>query len=133
MAKGFKKQLQGGGFQNLSISGSAQLQNMRLQSDIEINALKQQQARQKQLDESQLTDLRRSYKTEQANRDSIQKLEVNRQKLELENQQLMAKRDIENKRLPNGSLLHLGICRLIRSTSRYGHQSCHRACGQRSN
>ena len=76
MAKGFKKQLQGGGFQNLSISGSAQLQNMRLQSDIEINALKQQQARQKQLDESQLTDLRRSYKTEQANRDSIQKLEI---------------------------------------------------------
>ena len=98
MAKGFKKQLQGGGFQNLSISGSAQLQNMRIQSDIEINALKEQRARQKQLDESQLTDLRRSYKTEQANRDSIQKLEVNRQKLELENQQLMAKRDIENKR-----------------------------------
>ena len=98
MAKGFKKQLQGGGFQNLSISGSAQLQNMRIQSDIEINALKEQRARQKQLDESQLTDLRRSYKTEQANRDSIQKLEINRQKLELENQQLMAKRDIENKR-----------------------------------
>jgi len=98
MAKGFKKQLQGGGFQNLSISGSAQLQNMRLQSDIEINALKEQRARQKQLDESNLTDLRRSYKTEQDNRDSIQKLEVNRQKLELENQQLMAKRDIENKR-----------------------------------
>lgn len=98
MAKGFKKQLQGGGFQNLSISGSAQLQNMRIQSDIEINALKEQRARQKQLDESNLTDLRRSYKNEQANRDSIQKLEVNRQKLELENQQLMAKRDIENKR-----------------------------------
>jgi len=98
MAKGFKKQLQGGGFQNLSISGSAQLQNMRIQSDIEINALKEQRARQKQLDESQLTDLRRSYKTEQANRDSIQKLEVNRQKLEYENHQLMAKRDIENKR-----------------------------------
>ena len=98
MAKGFKKQLQGGGFQNLSISGSAQLQNMRLQSDIEINALKEQRARQKQLDESNLTGLRNSYKTEQANRDSIQKLEVNRQKLELENQQLMAKRDIENKR-----------------------------------
>ena len=71
---------------------------MRIQSDIEINALKQQQARQKQLDESQLTDLRRSYKTEEANRDSIQKLEVNRQKLEYENHQLMAKRDIENKR-----------------------------------
>ena len=98
MAKGFKKQLQGGGFQNLTISGAAELQNMRLQSDIEINALKQQQARQKQLDESQLTDLRRSYKTEEANRDSIQKLEINRQQLELENQQLMAKRDIENKR-----------------------------------
>lgn len=98
MAKGFKKQLQGGGFQNLSISGSAQLQNMRIQSDIEINALKEQRARQKQLDESQLTDLRRSYKNEQANRDSIQKLEVNRQKLEYENHQLMAKRDIENKR-----------------------------------
>ena len=98
MAKGFKKQLQGGGFQNLSISGSAQLQNMRIQSDIEINALKEQRARQKQLDESQLTDLRRSYKSEQANRDSIQKLEVNRQKLEYENHQLMAKRDIENKR-----------------------------------
>ena len=45
MAKGFKKQLQGGGFQNLSISGSAQLQNMRIQSDIEINALKEQRAR----------------------------------------------------------------------------------------
>ena len=98
MAKGFKKQLQGGGFQNLSISGSAQLQNMRIQSDIEINALKEQRARQKQLDESQLTDLRRSYKSEKDNRDSIQKLEINRQKLELENQQLMAKRDIENKR-----------------------------------
>jgi len=98
MAKGFKKQLQGGGFQNLTISGAAELQNMRLQSDIEINALKQQQARQKQLDESQLTDLRRSYKTEEANRNSIQKLEMNRQQLELENQQLMAKRDIENKR-----------------------------------
>ena len=92
MAKGFKKQLQGGGFQNLSISGSAQLQNMRIQSDIEINALKEQRARQKQLDESQLTDLRNSYKTEQANRDSIQKLEMNRQKLEYENHQLMAKR-----------------------------------------
>ena len=98
MAKGFKKQLQGGGFQNLSISGSAQLQNMRIQSDIEINALKEQRARQKQLDESNLTDLRRSYKNEQNNRDSIQKLEVNRQKLEYENHQLMAKRDIENKR-----------------------------------
>ena len=98
MAKGFKKQLQGGGFQNLSISGSAQLQNMRIQSDIEINALKEQRARQKQLDESNLTDLRRSYKGSKDVRDSIQKLEVNRQKLELENQQLMAKRDIENKR-----------------------------------
>ena len=98
MAKGFKKQLQGGGFQNLSISGSAQLQNMRIQSDIEINALKEQRARQKQLDEGNLTELRRSQATEKQNRDSIQKLEVNRQKLELENQQLMAKRDIENKR-----------------------------------
>jgi len=98
MAKGFKKQLQGGGFQNLSISGSAQLQNMRIQSDIEINALKEQRARQKQLDESQLTDLRRSFKGEKDVRDSIQKLEVNRQKLEYENHQLMAKRDIENKR-----------------------------------
>ena len=98
MAKGFKKQLQGGGFQNLTISGAAELQNMRLQSDIEINALKEQRARQKQLDESQLTDLRRSFKGEKDVRDSIQKLEVNRQKLELENQQLMAKRDIENKR-----------------------------------
>ena len=46
MAKGFKKQLQGGGFQNLTISGAAELQNMRLQSDIEINALKEQRARQ---------------------------------------------------------------------------------------
>ena len=81
MAKGFKKQLQGGGFQNLSISGSAQLQNMRLQSDIEINALKEQRARQKQLDESNLTDLRRSYKGSKDVRDSIQKLEINRQKL----------------------------------------------------
>ena len=98
MAKGFKKQLQGGGFQNLTISGAAELQNMRLQSDIEINALKEQRARQKQLDESNLTDLRRSFKNEQGNRDSIQKLEVNRQKLEYENHQLMAKRDIENKR-----------------------------------
>ena len=97
MAKGFKKQLQGGGYQNLSISGAAQLQNMRLQSDIEINALKERRARQKQLDESNLTDLRRSYKSEKDNRDSIQKLEVNRQKLELENQQLLAKRDLENK------------------------------------
>jgi len=97
MAKGFKKQLQGGGYQNLTISGAAQLQNMRLQSDIEINALKEQRARQKQLDESNLTDLRRSYKSEKDNRDSIQKLEVNRQKLELENQQLLAKRDLENK------------------------------------
>ena len=86
MAKGFKKQLQGGGFQNLSISGSAQLQNMRIQSDIEINALKEQRARQKQLDEGNLTELRRSQATEKENRDSIQKLEVNRQKLELENQ-----------------------------------------------
>ena len=99
MAKGFKKQLQGGGFQNLSISGSAQLQNMRIQSDIEINALKEQRARQKQLDEGNLTELRRSQATEKENRDSIQKLEVNRQKLELENQQLMAKRDVENKRM----------------------------------
>ena len=98
MAKGFKKQLQGGGYQNLTISGAAELQNMRLQSDIEINALKEQRARQKQLDESNLTDLRRSFKNEQGNRDSIQKLEVNRQKLEYENQQLMAKRDIENRR-----------------------------------
>ena len=98
MAKGFKKQLQGGGFQNLSISGSAQLQNMRLQSDIEINALKEQRARQKQLDESQLAGLRSSFKDEKANRDAIQKLEMNRQKLEYENFQLMAKRDIENKR-----------------------------------
>ena len=98
MAKRFKKQLQGGGFQNLTISGAAELQNMRLQSDIEINALKEQRARQKQLDESQLTDLRRSFKNEEANRNSIQKLEMNRQQLELENQQLMAKRDIENKR-----------------------------------
>jgi len=98
MAKGFKKQLQGGGFQNLTISGAAELQNLRLQSDIEINALKEQRARQKQLDESNLTDLRRSFKNEQGNRDSIQKLEVNRQKLEYENHQLMAKRDIENKR-----------------------------------
>ena len=98
MAKGFKKQLQGGGFQNLTISGAAELQNMRLQSDIEINALKEQRARQKQLDESNLTDLRRSFKNEQGNRDSIQKLEVNRQKLEYENHQLMAKRDIENRR-----------------------------------
>jgi len=98
MAKGFKKQLQGGGYQNLTISGAAELQNMRLQSDIEINALKEQRARQKQLDESNLTDLRRSFKNEKGNRDSIQKLEVNRQKLEYENQQLMAKRDIENKR-----------------------------------
>ena len=97
MAKGFKKQLQGGGYQNLTISGAAELQNMRLQSDIEINALKEQRARQKQLDESNLTDLRRSYKSEKDNRDSIQKLEVNRQKLELENQQLLAKRDLENK------------------------------------
>ena len=78
MAKGFKKQLQGGGFQNLSISGSAQLQNMRLQSDIEINALKEQRARQRQLDEGNLTELRRSQATEKENRDSIQKLEVNR-------------------------------------------------------
>ena len=98
MAKGFKKQLQGGGFQNLSISGSAQLQNMRLQSDIEINALKEQRARQKQLADSYLADLRRSYKNEQENRDSIQKLELNRQKLEYDNHQLMAKRDLENKR-----------------------------------
>ena len=98
MAKGFKKQLQGGGYQNLTISGAAELQNMRLQSDIEINALKEQRARQKQLDESNLTDLRRSFKNEKGNRDSIQKLEVNRQKLELENQKLMAKRDIENRR-----------------------------------
>ena len=98
MAKGFKKQLQGGGFQNLSISGAAQLQNMRLQSDIEINALKEQRARQKQLDESQLAGLRSSFKDEKANRDAIQKLEMNRQKLEYENFQLMAKRDIENKR-----------------------------------
>jgi hypothetical protein len=97
MAKGFKKQLQGGGYQNLTISGAAELQNMRLQSDIQINALKEQRARQKQLDESNLTDLRRSYKSEKDNRDSIQKLEVNRQKLELENQQLLAKRDLENK------------------------------------
>ena len=88
MAKGFKKQLQGGGYQNLTISGAAELQNMRLQSDIQINALKEQRARQKQLDESNLTDLRRSYKSAKDNRDSIQKLEVNRQKLELENQQL---------------------------------------------
>ena len=98
MAKGFKKQLQGGGFQNLSISGSAQLQNMRIQSDIEINALKEQRARQKQLADSYLADLRRSYKNEQENRDSIQKLELNRQKLEYDNHQLMAKRDLENKR-----------------------------------
>ena len=98
MAKGFKRQIQGGGFQNLSISGAAQLQNMRLQSDIEINALKQQRARQKQLDDSYLADLRRSYKNEQENRDSIQKLELNRQKLEYDNHQLMAKRDLENKR-----------------------------------
>jgi len=97
MAKGFKKQLQGGGYQNLTISGAAELQNMRLQSDIQINALKERSARQKQLDESNLTDLRRSYKSEKNNRDSIQKLEVNRQKLELENQQLLAKRDLENK------------------------------------
>ena len=98
MAKGFKRQIQGGGFQNLSISGAAQLQNMRLQSDIEINALKQQRARQKQLADSYLADLRRSYKNEQENRDSIQKLELNRQKLEYDNHQLMAKRDLENKR-----------------------------------
>ena len=97
MAKGFKKQLQGGGYQNLTIGGATELQNLRLQSDIEINALKEQRARQKQLDESNLTDLRRSYKSEKDNRDSIQKLEVNRQKLELENQQLLAKRDIESK------------------------------------
>ena len=97
MAKGFKKQLQGGGYQNLTISGAAELQNMRLQSDIQINALKERSARQKQLDESNLTDLRRSYKSAKDNRDSIQKLEVNRQKLELENQQLLAKRDLENK------------------------------------
>ena len=97
MAKGFKKQLQGGGYQNLTISGAAELQNMRLQSVIEINALKERSARQKQLDESNLTDLRRSYKSAKDNRDDIQKLEVNRQKLELENQQLLAKRDLENK------------------------------------
>ena len=60
--------------------------------------MKEQRARQKQLDEGNLTELRRSQATEKENRDSIQKLEVNRQKLELENQQLMAKRDIENKR-----------------------------------
>ena len=36
MAKGFKKQLQGGGFQNLTISGAAELQNMRLQSDLKL-------------------------------------------------------------------------------------------------
>ena len=98
MAKGFKRQIQGGGFQNLSISGAAQLQNMRLQSDIEINALKQQRARQKQLDDSYLADLRRSFKNEEDNRNSIQKLELNRQKLEYDNHQLMAKRDLENKR-----------------------------------
>ena len=98
MAKGFKKQLQGGGFQNLSISGSAQLQNMRLQSDIEINALKEQRARQKQLDDSYLASLRRSFKNEAENRQAIQKLELNRQKLEYDNHQLMAKRDLENKR-----------------------------------
>ena len=98
MAKGFKRQIQGGGFQNLSISGAAQLQNMRLQSDIEINALKQQRARQKQLADSYLADLRRSFKNEEENRNSIQKLELNRQKLEYDNHQLMAKRDLENKR-----------------------------------
>ena len=98
MAKGFKRQIQGGGFQNLSISGAAQLQNMRLQSDIEINALKQQRARQKQLADSYLADLRRSFKNEEDNRNSIQKLELNRQKLEYDNHQLMAKRDLENKR-----------------------------------